>query len=179
MKKWNAKTSIAQKQYNSYKYEDYKINLKYNLIAIQDYTFEELLKNKTVLSSIMIIEKSKTKEILEKRIEEIINIITDKEDKKLIEDILRNVIAPMLGKEKTKRLIEKIHEKEVVGMSPVTKLTVEIIEERRKAIQKGAQKAILKTVKRMLKKNMNLKDIRDLTDISEEELKKLQEQLSM
>lgn len=57
--KWNVKTNFAQKQYQSQKYKEYAINLKYNLIAVQNYTFEELLNKKTLLANIMIIEKCK------------------------------------------------------------------------------------------------------------------------
>lgn len=39
--KWNAKTNFAQRQYQAKEYRKYQNNLSYNLISVQDYTFEK------------------------------------------------------------------------------------------------------------------------------------------
>ncbi len=66
--KWNEKTNFEEKQYNAKEYEEYRIKLKYNLVAVQDYTFKELKEKESVFGIAMIIEKCKTAEEMEREI---------------------------------------------------------------------------------------------------------------
>ena len=120
-KRWKAKTIFSEKQYKEKRYEEYELNLKYNLISMQDYTYEELLKKGTLFSSVLILEKCRTEEELEERLEEIIEKTKDKKDKEILEQIIKNVLQPQFGKEKTEKILEKMKEGRRVGMSPLTK----------------------------------------------------------
>lgn len=116
--KWKAKTNFADKQYTSDHYNNYKIHLKYNLIAIQDYTFKELQEKRSLLADIMIIEKCETIEQLVTEIEKMLDTIYLLEDRETLAEIIEYIIAPRIGKKATQHLLEKIRKKEEIGMSP-------------------------------------------------------------
>ena len=112
--KWNVKTKFSDKQYKKENYEEYEINLKYNLIKAEDYTKEELLKKESLFAYIMIIEKSmKTKEIAD-NLFKIAKKIKQEDDKELFKKIARNVLRPEIGEKQTKELIKKIDGKHPV-----------------------------------------------------------------
>lgn len=71
--KWNEKTNFEEKQYNAKEYEEYRVRLKYNLVAVQDYTFKELKEKESVFGIAMIIEKCKTAEEMEREISKILD----------------------------------------------------------------------------------------------------------
>lgn len=126
-KKWNAKTNFAEKQIKNDEFKNYKINLKYKLISIQSYTNEELLKNKNLISIIMLIEKCNTTLKLEEQMNKIITIITNEDDKEKLEEILVNIIEPIIGKNKVKQLLKKLYNrKEESDMSPLQKMLFEM-----------------------------------------------------
>ena len=125
--KWNAKTNFKEMQYKSIKYEKYKLDLEYNLITIQDYTFQELIEKKNLFASIMMIEKCNTAKEIENITNKIIEIIEEKEEKEILVEIINQIIGPIVGKEKMDEMLEKLYGKEEHGMSPVTKLFFEVI----------------------------------------------------
>lgn len=193
-KKWKVPTDLAQKQYQSLNYKKYEINLKYNLITAEDYTFEELLEKKTLFSSIMIIEKSKSREEINTQMNKVIEVITNPKDKEALSEIIINIIEPMIGREKVSKMLEKINNKEELEMSPFTKTLLDlehkawkkgmregkeegkaqgIKEGIKEGIEQGIEQGILNTAKKMLKKNMQMKEIQEITGLSKEKLEKL------
>ena len=124
--KWKVATNFAKKQYQSSTYKEYKVNLEYNLIAIQDYTSEELLKKKTLLGSIMIIEKCKEAEELNVQLNRIIEVMNEPKELEAIAEIITNIIVFRIGQEKAKELLEKIKRKGEMGMSPLTKMLLDL-----------------------------------------------------
>ena len=61
-------------------------------------------------------------------------------------------------------------------MSPVTKMLLDLeLKGKESGIVEGVMKTINKTAQKMLKKNMNIKDIEEITGLSKEEIEKLQE----
>ena len=191
--KWNAKTNFAQKQYNSENYKKYKIDLEYNLIAVQDYTFEELLEKGTLFASIMIMEKCKTKQELILQMDKVIEIMNDARDKEALSEIINYVVAPRIGRKTANEMLKKIKEKEELGMSPLTKMLFEWereIKEEKENAQKagraegiargiaegrkeGRKEGILETAKKMIQRNMELKEIEEITGISKKELENI------
>ena len=188
--KWNAQTKFSQKQYQSQKYQKYKINLWYNLITVQDYTFEKLLEIGTLFSSMMILEKCKSIEELVEKINEITKIIQNKEDKKILIEIIEKILAPRIGKENSDIIIEKLNEKERFGMSPLTKMLLDLEiegentekvgrekgkkEGKREGKKEGITETIIKTAQKMLQKKMQIQDIEEITGLSKEEIEKLE-----
>lgn len=183
--RWKAKTNFLDKQYVSEEYDKYRINLCYNLITIQDYTFEELLRNKTLFSSFMMIEKCRNKQELITRVNQIIRIRNkDEKDQQMLSEIVEYIIAPYVGKGIANEMLKKINEKEEVAMSPLTKmfLDLEIKSERKgeergekKGELKGIKETIRKTAQKMLEKNIKIQDIEEITGLTREEIEKLEE----
>ena len=124
--KWNVPTNFAKKQFQSLNYKEYEINLEYNLIAVQDYTFEELLEKQTLFASIMIMEKCKKTEELIIQIDKIIERIKKPKDREALSEIIINIITLRVGQEKANKMLEKINRREEIGMSPLTKMLFDL-----------------------------------------------------
>lgn len=168
--KWNLPTNFDKKQYQSKSYQDYAISLSYNLITVHDYTYEELLKKKTLFSSIMIIEKCKDEDEINEQMNKIIDIIQEPKDKEALSEIIVNIIRPIVGMEKAEIMLEKINKKEVQDMSPFTKFLLDykyqVLKESEKAkkeseklgmergLEKGMEKGIEKGIKQGMKQGI-------------------------
>lgn len=172
--KWKAQTNFAQSQYQSRNYKDYEINLEYNLIAVQDYTLEELLEKRTLFGSIMIIEKCREAEELNRQINKIVEVIDDSKDLEALAEIISNIIVFRIGQEKAKEILKKIRRKGELGMSPVTKMLLDL---EYKNWKKGKKEGITKTIKNMLQNGEPDEKIIKYTEISKEELKRIKGEL--
>ena len=78
-RKWNVPTNFSDTQKVEEKYKKYAIDLKYEIIDINKYTNEELIKKDTKLTNMMILEKSKDKKEL---IQAVLEIRTTTKNKK-------------------------------------------------------------------------------------------------
>lgn len=172
--KWKAQTNFAQSQYQSRNYKDYEINLEYNLIAVQDYTLEELLEKRTLFGSIMIIEKCREAEELNRQINKIVEVIDDSKDLEALAEIISNIIVFRIGQEKAKEILKKIRRKGELGMSPVTRMLLDL---EYKNWKKGKKEGITKTIKNMLQNGEPDEKIIKYTEISKEELKRIKGEL--
>ncbi len=171
--KWTAKTKFSQKQYYEKAYRKYQnTSLWYNLITVQDYTFKELQETTTRFTSFMIMEKCKTKEEMLIYTKKIINKLKKEKNKELAKDIIKNIMALFFEKSVITKMLEELERKEEVSMSPATKMLFDLQLEGEK---RGIMKTIKETAQKMLKKNMDLKDIEEITGLSKEEIEKLQE----
>ena len=171
--KWTAKTKFSQKQYYEKVYSEYQYtSLWYNLIAVQDYTFEELLETTSLFTSFMIMEKCKTKEEKLVYTKKIINKLKKEKSKELAEEIIKNIMALFFGRNIITKMLEELERKEEISMSPATKMLFDLQLEGEK---RGIMKTIKETAQKMLKKNMDLKDIEEITGLTKEEIEKLQE----
>lgn len=174
VRRWKLETNLKNMQYQARNYQNYQIDLEYNLIAVQDYSFEELLAKNTVFSSIMIMEKCKNKEELILQMDTIIEKMEDIKDLEAIKEILIHIISSYIGEEKTKQLLRKIEEKEVTGMSPLTKMFLDLKYENRKEGEKqGIILGIKSIAKNMLKSKEPDEKIIKYTGITKEELEEL------
>ena len=175
--KWNLPTNFDQKQYQSENYQDYAISLSYNLITVHDYTYEELLKKKTLFSSIMIIEKCKDEDEINEQMNKIIEIIQEPKDKEALSEIIVNIIRPIVGTEKAEIMLEKINKKEVQDMSPFTKFLLdykyEMIAKTEKEKKKSRLEVIKETVKNMLQFGEPDEKIMKYIGINKEELENI------
>lgn len=184
--RWNAKTNFAQKQYQSIEYHQYEINVEYNLIDLHDYTFEELLDKKSLLGSILIMEKCKKQEELEMYANKIIDTIVDDERQNIQSEIIYMTMLPYVKKEKLDEILEKIKEKEEISMSPLTKmmLDLEIESERRgekRGEKRGVEKGKIEKIREIVKNMQQLGETEDkilmYIGISKEELDEIREVL--
>ncbi len=124
----------------------------------------------------MIIEKCETKEELLIYAKKIIDKIKKEGNKKLARDIVKKILVLFLEKEVIAKMLEDLEKKEEISMSPVTKMLLDLeLKGKESGIVEGVMKTINKTAQKMLKKNMNIKDIEEITGLSKEEIEKLQE----
>jgi len=170
--KWTAKTKLSEKQYAEEAYKEYQNNLWYNLVAVQDYTFEELLKTNTLFTSFLIMEKCETKEELLTYSKKIIDKIKKEENKKLAKDIIKKIFRLFLGEEVITEMLKELEREEEISMSPATKMLLDL---ELKGREKGIVEGIMQTAKKMIERNMKLKEIQEITGLSKEEIEKLQE----
>lgn len=91
-------------------------------------------------------------------------------DLEVIKEILIHIISSYIGEEKTKQLLRKIEEKEVTGMSPLTKMFLDLKYENRK---EGIMQGIKSIAKNMLKSKEPDEKIIKYTGITKEELEEL------
>ena len=167
---WKRKTNFAQSQYHSNNYEKYEVSLEYNLITVQDYTFEKLLQKKTLFSSIMIMEKCKEIDELILQIDKIIDSMEEPKNLEMLAGIIENIIVFRIGKEKASELLEKIKMKGEIGMSPLTKMLLDL---EYKNWKQGQKQGILKTIDKMLE--CEQKDEKII--ITKKELEKIKKEL--
>lgn len=176
--KWNAKTNFSQNQYRTRNYKDYEINLEYNLIAVQDYTLEELLEKRTLFGSIMIIEKCKEVEELSQQINKVVEVIDAQKDLEALAEIISNILVFRIGQEKANEILEKIRRKGELAMSPVTKMLLDLeYKNWKKGLREGIKDGKMKTIKNMLQSGESEEKIMKYTEITKEELKKIKRKL--
>ena len=187
--KWNVskKFSTQQEHYGKNNY----LELKYNLIDINNYDKEKLLSGKTMIEKAMLIEKSKNKKELVKTIEDIIGVI-DYNDEVQVDKIKRMIkyaLVQKLGEKKTVDFIKQIKSKtktrkEDVNMILWDRLEAEDRELKKKAVkeglkegmEQGIKETIIATIQRMLQFGENDDKIRKYTGATKkdiEEAKKL------
>ncbi len=163
---------------------------KYNLVDINDYTKEELIKEQTGMSKALLFEKINTKEELEGVMNEISKKELTAEENRYISLMLKysnkmRKIAPN-GREEYLKKLEKGGNEDM----KFEKLFMELLEDKerkgkiegekrgerrgeKRGEKLGIAKAITQMVKSMLQKQMTDEDIMDIAQIDRKELEKL------
>ena len=189
-KKWNVATSLSEVQEKLEGYE--QIDNSYKLIDANNYTEEELINDETIISKAMLVERSKTKEEIEKAINKIILKITKENEIESIYNFLNYIWSERLDKDTVKALSQKLKEKGVRNMTGLEILYNEydkkfnearnegkregILEGRREGKREGEIK-IVKIIKNMLKRDLSIKDISNLTGINEKQIMKIKNEI--
>ena len=140
----------------------------YNLVDINDFTKEELLQEKTLISKMMLLEKSESTEESIEMLEKIIPN-TNKEEKELLKRVISILFGEKIGEEKTKELIEKIDG----GEEKMLALVDMIRNENQMYINIGKKEKCLEIAKNLLKINMPISQISEVTKMSKEEIAKI------
>ena len=183
-KKWDAPLTISEKQESGYGFK--KLNYpKYNLIDINNYTKEELIEQKNGISKIILFEKIKTKEEIEETIKKLIQKKMTEDERKAIKRIFEysNLVKKLLNQEELEKC-KKIIEGGKGTMENFEKFIVELLENKirevrrirkaeEKALTEGRTEGILQVAKNMLKKNMERKQIEELTGLTRRRNRKI------
>ena len=167
---------------NKEKVEEYAENwLEYTLIDVNEFSKEQLLADNLIITKAMLIEKSKNKEELYKNIEDVINI---QKEKKAFDNLqLEKLITYELSETEDKNIMHEFIEKirNIEGSEAIMTNASRIInreirkqrkEGREEGIQQGLQQGMVLVAKR-LKGKMNMKDISQITGLSETEIEHL------
>ena len=200
-KKWDAPLTISENQESGYGFK--KLNYpKYNLIDINNYTKEELIDQKSGISKIILFEKIKTKEEIEETIKKLIKKKMTEDERKAIKRIFEysNLVKKLLNQEELEKCKEILEGGGKGTMENFEKFIVELLENKirevrrirkaeEKALVEGTQKGIKKGIaqgitqgitqgivqvaKNMLKKNMEIEQIKELTGLTRRRNRKI------
>ena len=138
----------------------------YKFLDVNKYTKEELLEKNNLVYDMLLIEKSKNTEELEKNMDEVIKAI--KNSKELMERIIKITMLPTFGERKTKELIKKLYKNE--GSDNMLQVTRMLNNELRLKHKEGIREGILKVARNLLKKKADISEIKELTGLTEEEI---------
>ena len=151
----------------------------YNLVDINDFTKEELLQGKTLISKMMLLEKSESTEESIEMLEKIIPN-TNKEEKELLKRVITILFGEKIGEEKTKELIEKIDggEEKMLALVDMIRNENKMYinmgrKEGRKETKIKLKQQCLEIAKNLLKLNMPISQISEVTKLPEEEIEKI------
>ena len=158
-----------------------KIELGYNLVDTNEFTREQLLEDNLITSKAMLIEKSQNKEELYRNIEDIISYKNKMEDFEYeqLEKIVKYELMGTEDKEIISKFIKKIknrEESENIMMNAAKIINREIRKQRKEGREEGREEGIAEgmiLVAKRLKGKMHIKDISQITGLSEKEIEKL------
>lgn len=103
----------------------------YKIVDINNYTKEELIKEKGILSKILVLEKAKTVEELEKSINEIVERRLDVQEKEFLQRVMKYIIRSKISQRQYKEIMEKIKiekEEEIMFVKLISDLIDEMLE---------------------------------------------------
>ena len=152
---------------------------------IHNYTKEELLKEKSLLSKIMILEKERNTESLIETVYEI-NRKTKEKDKQVLYDAMYLLIEEKFGTKVAEEIIRKFIRE---GSDDMLAMQQMVREENRRLIRQGERQgrilgekqgkiiAVEQIAKKMLKIGTEDSVIKNVTGITEKQLKEIKEKL--
>lgn len=182
--RWNAKINYPSYNSELARYRGLK-KVEYNLVDINDYTIEDLYKENSILTKIMILEKSNKYIEIINNVDKIVNKVNDSKlytqtQKEMLLNILNNTMINIVGNKKMKEYKIKLK-----GGENMLAL-YEMIENERNEIYstgikegkvKGKIEGKIEGIKAIAKKMLRMKFDKDTimkaTGIKEEELEML------
>ena len=178
--RWNAKINYPSYNSELARYRGLK-KVEYNLVDINDYTIEDLYKENSILTKIMILEKSNKYIEIINNVDKIVNKVYDSKlytqtQKEMLLNILNNTMINIVGNKKMKEYKIKLE-----GGENMLALYEMIENERNEiystGIKEGKVKGKIEGIKAIAKKMLRMKFDKDTimkaTGIKEEELEKL------
>lgn len=178
--RWNAKINYPSYNSELARYRGLK-KVEYNLVDINDYTIEDLYKENSILTKIMILEKSNKYIEIINNVDKIVNKVYDSKlytqtQKEMLLNILNNTMINIVGNKKMKEYKIKLE-----GGENMLALYEMIENERNEiystGIKEGKVKGKIEGIKAIAKKMIRMKfdknTIIKATGIKEEELEKL------
>ena len=167
--KWKVPITLEERQYES---KSQNLQFKYNLVDGGKMSKEELMREESILSRAILLEKlDKPEEILE-TLRKITTKDLDLDEKYFINLILKYLLPEKLSKHETKEILENLKGKED-GTMFVDILRKYFDDKEEKAVNEG----IKKVVKEMLRKNIDEKTVIEVTKITNQELKEIKAEM--
>ena len=166
----------------------------YNLVDINDYTKDELMKDNSLLSKIMLIEKERNTKDLVSTMFEINERIKNNKNKEIVYDAMALGLSKKFGPKLTKQIMKKIIEKGSDNMLAVEEMVLEenrmlrnegikegkrlgINEGKKIGINEGKKLGIKSNVINMLKMNFPIETISKISELSEKEIEEIKAEL--
>ncbi len=167
---WNAKLHLHSIQDKRFK----NVNLqRYNLIDINKYEEETLIKSEYLIDKMFLIEKAESGEKAEEAIAKAVKTTKDENDKARLIKLLKLTIRGKVEEDKLNELI-KIKK----GEDEVMEEAIEMIEADaiKRGLQKGLQEGIRTIISNMLKKGISVDEIEELTGISKRKIEAIKKE---
>ena len=182
--RWNAKINYPSYNSELARYRGLK-KVEYNLVDINDYTIEDLYKENSILTKIMILEKSNKYIEIINNVDKIVNKVYDSKlytqtQKEMLLNILNNTMINIVGNKKLKEYKIKLE-----GGENMLALYEMIENERNEIYSTGIKEGKIKgkiegkiegikaIAKKMLRMKFDKNTIMKATGIKEEELENL------
>lgn len=162
--KWDVEKYIEECQEKLSEAESVKLG-EYHVVDANDYTNEELEKDKLFLYKALLLEKLRTKEKIGEKIAQFVEKETEKNNR----DMLKKTIICYLGEDfnpkEKEELLKKLEEGGEKDM-----FSEVIRRDNEKLRQEGRREGIKVIILKMLKNKMSEEMIKQMTEISQEEL---------
>jgi len=194
---WKIATNFSETQEIDENYKKYKISIEYELIDINKYTKQELIKKDTKLADMLLIEKLETSQEIKNQL---IEMITKREDQERLEwykEIVIYILADVLTTEDIEDIFKIIEEKEKNKMDEEwierikrnnKKLEEKLINQGKEAglaegriegLAKGKLENLISMIKNMLSYNETDEKIMKYTKVDEKQLEKIKKEIQM
>lgn len=150
----------------------------YKIVDINNYTKEELIKEKGILSKILVLEKAKTVEELEKSINEIVERRLDVQEKEFLQRVMKYIIRSKISQRQYKEIMEKIKiekEEEIMFVKLISDLIDEMLE--KEEVVKRKEDNIAKKEDNIAKKENKIAKKENIIAIREDKLNKREYEL--
>ena len=170
-RKWTVKRYVKDifPEIQQYKTEINKLEL-YQLIDINNYTEQELLKSESFITKAMLIQKIKSGEDFKEIVIKIRNTLKNEDEFELFEKILRQILLKNMESKEREKFIEEIMKGGEGSMWNAERV---MRNEFRRSRIDGIKQGRLEIIKSMLKENLPIQLISKISNLSEEEIKKL------
>ena len=183
-KEWNAELYIRNIQY---KLEDgarvvlgdNKTLGNYSVLDVNKCTEEELLKDKGLISKVMLIEKVRKTDELVKTLIKMVKYL-DEDGLKYIENIIKNILVNDLEEEKVKKILEKYRKvRKEKGSEKEMELAITrtIRNEIEGVRRKGRREGKISVAKNLLTMGYSIDQVGKMAELNESELKELKEKV--
>ena len=186
-RKWNAEKEIEKRQ-EKLPGIGRKGVAEYEIVDVNSYTEEELIRKEGILSKIMLIEKAKTQKELIEKIERIIRKKYTKEEEEILKRIIYYIFLPSLNEEKIKEIAKKLREKEGKGEMAVEELIRKSYDRefkrgklegrklgRQEGRQEGKMQGKIQIVVELLKRNISEDFIIEISGITRNQIQEIKE----
>ena len=161
-------------------YSKTNLEFKYNLVDGNKMSKEELMREESILSKAILLEKLDNPEEILEILKDVTTKDLDSDEKYFINLILKYLLSEKLSKEKTKGILEILKRKEDDTM--FIDILRKYFDDKEKAAVKAAVEENIKDtakattyelIKEMLRKNIDEKTVIEVTKISNQELKEI------
>ena len=175
--KWKVPITLEERQYES---KSQNLQFKYNLVDGSKMPKEELIREESILSKAILLEKLDNPEEILEILKDVTTKDLDSDEKYFINLILKYLLSEKLSKEKTKGILEILKRKEDDTM--FIDILRKYFDDKEKAAVKAAVEENTKDtakattyelIKEMLRKNIDEKTVIEVTKISNQELKEI------
>ena len=169
--KWKVSLKINETKDERFR----KVDLsKYNLIDINEYKKEDLLKSEHLIDKIFLLEKTEAGEEFVEVLKEIIERTKDEEDRKRLTTIIQTSLREKIGKENVDEIIKKMKGSEVTMLGSLSRI---VDKERAIGVEEGITQGIMRIINNMLAKGIKIEEIKEITGLSNKEIEEVKKEM--